>query len=381
VTNLGNAIEDGRSAERQTALRALLARPVLTSAGSDRPDYLLVRKHVEPLRTWLDLNVGWQLTVDSAVARLHKRFAESTNGTRGLRDAKGELFTRRQYVLLCLTLAMLERAQLQTTLGRLADDVVTAMADPRFADAGLEFTLTSRRERSDMVAVVRFLINLGLLTLVAGEDRAFLDDSGDALYDIERRALSTLLATSIGPSTVGAIDFTMRLDAVLEHASDTSDDLRNRALRRTLTRKLLDDPVIYFDDLSEDELTYLTRQRRSITERINEATGLVSEIRLEGIAMVDPDDDLTDVKMPESGSKGHLTLLLAEFLATFLATQKSVEREKVVEHVVALIAEYGNRWSQVTREPGAERGLTADALERLERLSLITVQSRSFRAR
>jgi len=70
-------------------------------------------------------------------------------------------------VLLCLALATLERAQLQTTLGRLADDVVAAMADPRFADAGIEFALTSRRERSDMVAVVRFLIDLGVLTLVA----------------------------------------------------------------------------------------------------------------------------------------------------------------------------------------------------------------------
>ena len=368
MTNLGSAIEDGRTAERQAALRALLARPVLTSAGTDRTDYLLVRKHAEPLRTWLDLNVGWQLSVDSAVARLHKRFAASPDGTRGLRDDKGGPFTRRRYVLLCLALATLERAQLQTTLGRLADDVVAAMADARFADAGIEFALTSRRERSDMVAVVRFLIDLGVLTLIAGEDRAFLDDSGDALYDIERRALATLLATSVGPSTVGAADFTTRLDAVLEHPSETSDDLRNRALRRTLTRKFLDDPVVYFDELSEEELTYLSRQRRSITDRIFEATGLVPEIRLEGIAMVDPEDALTDVRMPEAGSHGHLTLLLAEFLAAY----PRVEHEKIVDHVVLLIAEYGNRWSQATRQPGAERELSTAALDRLERLSLIT---------
>lgn len=368
MTNLGSAIEDGRTAERQAALRALLGRPVLTSAGSDRADYLLVRKHADSLRTWLDLNVGWQLSVDSAVARLHKRFADSPDGTRCLRDDKGGPFTRRRYVLLCLALAALERAQLQTTLGRLADDVVAAMADARFADAGIEFALTTRRERSDMVAVVRFLIDLGVLTLVAGEDRAFLDASGDALYDIERRALATLLATSVGPSTVGAADFTNRLDAILEHPSNTSDDLRKRALRRTLTRKLLDDPVAYFDELSEEELTYLSRQRRSITDRIFEATGLVPEIRLEGIAMVDPEDALTDVRMPEAGSHGHLTLLLAEFLAA----HPSVEHEKIVDQVVLLVAKYGNRWSQSTRQPGAERELTTAALDRLERLSLIT---------
>lgn len=368
MTRLANAIEEGRTAERQAALRALLARPMLTAAGSDRTDYLLVRKHVENLRAWLDLNVGWQLTIDSAVARLHKRFADSSDGTRGLRDDKREPFTRRQYVLLCLALAALERAQSQTTLGRLADEIVTAMADGRFVDAGIEFSLNSRRERSDMVTIVRFLIDLGVLTLVAGEDRAFLDESGDALYDIERRALATLLATSVGPSTIGVADFGSRLDAVLEHPSDTSDDLRNRAMRRTLTRKLLDDPVVYFTDLNEAELAYLSRQRRSIIDRIAEATGLVAEVRIEGIAMVDPEDSLTDVRMPEAGSAGHLTLLLAEFLAA----NSSLETEAVIDQVVLLVRQYGPKWSRATREPGAERELTRAALDRLERLSLIT---------
>jgi uncharacterized protein (TIGR02678 family) len=115
-------------------------------------------------------------------------------------------------------------------------------------------------------------------------------------------------------------------------------------------------------------MTYLSRQRRSIADRILEATGLVPEIRLEGIAMVDPEDALTDVRMPEAGSHGHLTLLLAEFLAA----HPSIEHEKIVDQVVLLVAEYGNRWSQSTRQPGAERELTAAALDRLERLSLIT---------
>jgi len=390
MTTLGSAIEDGRLAERQTAIRALLARPVLTASGADRADYLLVRRHVDSLRTWLDLNVGWQLTVDSAVARLHKRFTvndsnitsavdtvgtpSSGDGTRGLRDDKGDPFTQRRYVLLCLALATLERAQFQTTLGRLADEVVAAVADERFRDAGLEFTLTTRRERSDMVAVVRLLIDLGVLTLVAGEARAFLDDSGDALYDIERRVLATLLATSIGPSTVVADNFAERFSAVLEHPSESSDDLRNRALRRNLTRRLLDDPVVYFADLSESELSYLTHQRRWLTDRISEATGLVAEIRLEGIAMVDPEDDLTDVRMPESGSQGHLTLLLAEFLAT----HSRVDFDAVVAHVILLIERHGAKWSQATREPGAEFELTKAALDRLERLSLILLDGHSI---
>jgi Protein of unknown function (DUF2398). len=55
-----------------------------------------------------------------------------------------------------------------------------------------------------------------------------------------------------------------------------------------LTRRLLDDPVVYYDELAEGERAYLIAQRHNITGRISEATGLLPELRAEGIAMVDP---------------------------------------------------------------------------------------------
>lgn len=369
MSSLSSALAETRVDEQRSALRALLNKPLLSASGADRADYLLVRKHSEALRTWLDLNVGWRLTVDSAIARLNKRYSQPDDGTRGLIDSNREPFTRRRYVLLALALAALERSQTQTTLGRLAEDVVASIGDPRFAAAGISYTLGNRPERSDMVAVVRQLMQAGVLTLVAGDERAFVDNSGDALYDIERRALATMMATDVGPSTVGADDFDTRLEAVLEHPSETSDELRNLATRRRLTRRLLDDPVLYYDELDESELAYLTRQRRSITDRINEATGLVAEIRAEGIAMVDPEDKLTDVRMPEAGSHGHLTLLLAEHLATV----DSIHFADVVAHVGTLVTEYGNRWSKETREPGAETSLATTAINRLHRLGLVEV--------
>lgn len=369
MSSLSSALAETRVEEQRSALRALLNKPLLSSSGADRADYLLVRKHAEALRAWLDLNVGWRLSVDSAVARLKKRLSQPDQGTRGLVDSNREPFTRRRYVLLALALAALERSQTQTTLGRLADDVVTSIGDPRFAAAGMTYTLGNRQERSDMVAVVRQLMQASVLTLVAGDERAFVDNSGDALYDIERRALATMLATDVGPSTVAAEDFSARLEAVLEHPSETSDELRNLAIRRRMTRRLLDDPVLYYDELDEAELAYLTRQRRSITDRIHEATGLVAEIRAEGIAMVDPEDKLTDVRMPEAGSHGHLTLLLAEHLAVV----DRISFADVVARVARLVEEYGNRWSKEAREPGSESALAATAIDRLHRLGLVDV--------
>ncbi|MHB1536984.1 MAG: DUF2398 family protein [Solirubrobacteraceae bacterium] len=98
-------------------------------------------------------------------------------------------------------------------------------------------------------------------------------------------------------------------------APPISEQLRTRAVRHRLTRCLLDDPAVYYDELPEVELAYLTSQRSALIRRIVEATGLVAEIRGEGIAMVDPRDELTDVRMPEVGTDGHVALLITEHLA------------------------------------------------------------------
>ena len=93
------------------------------------------------------------------------------------------------------------------------------------------------------------------------------------------------------------------LRELIAEPEPVSEETRTRAIRHRLTRRLLDEPVIYYDELTEAELAYLTSQRSALTKRISERTGLVAEIRAEGIAMVDPRDELTDVRMPEVGTE------------------------------------------------------------------------------
>jgi uncharacterized protein (TIGR02678 family) len=274
-------------------------------------------------------------------------------------------------VLTCLALAALERADAQVTLGRLAEQVALAAAAPDFTAAGVTFTLGNREERSDLAAAVRLLLQLGVLSRVAGDEDGFVRETGDALYDVERRGLATLLVLPRGPSTVGARGFGERLAEVTAEAVAATDELRNRALRHRLTRRLLDDPVVYYDELASEELSYLTSQRAAITARITELTGLVPEVRAEGIAMVDPDDDLTDVRMPDTGTDGHVTLLLAEHLAGRPGEQVPIH--DLHRHVRDLARVHRAYWRRAAAEPGAEVELTASALDRLEALWLVSV--------
>lgn len=366
--SLSDALASSRTEETRKAARALLRRPLLRARGADADAYVLARRHATELREWFHRNAGWRLVVDSEVARLVKTVADTSDPTHPARDARsGTRFTRRRYVLACLALAVLDRADAQITLGRLAEQVVLAAADPELTGAGVTFTLEGREERADLVSVVRLLLDLGALTRVAGDEDAFVADTGDALYDVERRVLVTLLAGRRGPSTISAIGESERLAALTAEITPDTDELRNQAIRHELTRRLLDDPVLYLDELDEAQTAYLTGQRSALTRRITELTGLVAEVRAEGIAMVDPSDDLTDVRMPEVGTDGHVTLLLAEYLAT-AGTAPLAQLHAQVRRFGTQHRAY---WRRAAAEPGAEVGLTAQALDRLEALRLI----------
>ncbi|GAA1946136.1 TIGR02678 family protein [Kitasatospora viridis] len=364
-------------AERRRAARALLAAPLLTTADED---FRLVRKHAAELAAWFTQETGWRLAVDAETARLFKSPSRLDDATRPARTPRtGVAFTRRRYVLICLALAVLERADAQITLGRLAEGVLTAAGDPALAAAGVEFRLEHREERSDLVAVVRLLLERGVLHRVAGDEEAYLSASAnDVLYDVRRRVLAGLLATTRGPSTVTITDPDRRLSALTEEVSPDTDELRLRSLRHRLTRRLLDDPVVYYAELLEGERAYLASQRHAITRRITELTGLVAEVRAEGIAMVDPEDELTDVRMPEQGTEGHLTLLLAAHLAT-------ADGPRTVPELVDLVRELAVRhsafWRKSAAEPAAAADLLTQALDRLTALDLATVDGQAVRAK
>ena len=347
--------------DRQRAARALLMRPLVRSASGD--DFRLAKKYASDLRDWFDTNTGWTLHVDSEVIRLAKEPATIGNPTHPIRGANDQAFSRRRYVLLMLCLASLERSDNQISLGRLADQVVLYGGTSELTRSGFAFGLITRDDRSDLVAVVQMLLGWGVLGRVAGDEQEFVHNTGDVLYDVSRRVLSQLLVSRRGPSMVDGATLAERLEAMRDRGMPPSEDLRNLRLRHMLTRRLLDDPVVYFTELSEDESSYLRSQRSAICRRITELTGLVPEIRAEGIAMVDLDDDLTDLRMPDRGTEGHVTLLIAEHIAGSQQTEHSFA--DLADYIRSVRAEYAPFWRAGSQEPGAEVALVSTAASRL----------------
>jgi uncharacterized protein (TIGR02678 family) len=355
--------------ERERALRALLMRPLM-AAGD--PALELVRRHAAYLRDWFGRETGWNLQVERQCARLYKRAAAIDDATRGLPD-----FDRDRYGLLCLACAVLERAESQITLRALGERLLEAASDPDLANCGFGFTLEGARERRSLVGVCRLLLELGVLVRVAGDEEGFVNQSGDVLYDVQRRVLARLPAGTRGASLIAMteadLDLKGRLAALVDEYVPDSPEGRRTALRHRLARRLLDDPVLYHDDLTADEREYLLSQRGPLAYRLAQATGLTAELRAEGLALVDADGELSDKHLPAVGTEAHATLLVAEHLARTART--APERIHSLPELAAYLRHaadrYGRYWRKDARAAGAETALAAEAVSRLEALRLI----------
>ena len=247
-------------------------------------------------------------------------------------------------------------------------------ADPQLVACGLSFELKTMDERRDLVQVIRYLLECGVLRRVHGDEDHYLkDDRSDVLYTINRPVLTAMVSVRRGPSTITATDFEECLAAIVEEPMPDSEEGQNRQMRVRLMRRLVDDPVLYYEDLDSRERAYLDRQRGFMLPNIREATGLVPEVRAEGIALLDHRGDLTDLGLPEEGTEGHLTLLIAEYLADALRADRDVVVgfAALCAHTADLITEHRHHWRKDVTAPGADRVLAELTVTRLEALRLV----------
>ena len=373
-STFGAVYEEELVAERRKALRLLLRKPLITIENPE--EFTLARRHLTTLNEWLGRNAGWTIFYDSETIRLRKCPADANNPTHGIKtldDKKKQAFNPRRYAIFCLAIAALGRGDRQTTLGRLFEGILQlALSDPELQRAGLYLDPNLYEHRRDLVGAVRYMLELNLLKLVDGNEQAYLGGKGDVLYNVNRSALTWVLNLRRSPATIESDDFEECLDLITRESLPDTPDGRNRAIRLKLTRHLLDDPVVYFEDLGEEELAYLQSQKSRITSEIEKFTGLRAEMRAEGIAMVDESGDLTDLDMPREGTTGHITLLTAQFLASKLKGDgaRAVGLNTIYAELNRKREEFGKYWRKDAREPGALERIVNDAITHLIALDL-----------
>ncbi|RSN66056.1 TIGR02678 family protein [Amycolatopsis sp. WAC 04182] len=389
--SLTNQLVIAEREEVARGIRALLATPLIGERGSPET-FDLIRRRREPIRQWFDYYCGWTLTVEPRLgyARLVKVRAatDPTRPARRLRSGRAA-FDRRRYVLLCVVAAELLTVPV-TTIGLLAGRVAQASAAD---DLVTTFDVATRAERLAFVDVLKLLESYGVLEAADGDPESFVDDpAAKVLFRVDATLLLRMLAAPVGPSqlAVPADDVALRFEELLEAVSheqryglssgrheDTpsaSDVQRNLWLRHTVFRRLVDDPVLYFAELTAEERAYLgTPTGRQLLRRAAEQGGFVLEERAEGVLLVDVDGLATDERFPDDGSNAKVAALL---LLDALDEPRTTD---YLQKATAKLLKRFPRWAKTYRGKDGVRRLTVDALAVLTGFGLIRVEAELVR--
>lgn len=368
MSQLATALEDAARARRRRAVRYLLTHPIVL-AEREPEVFSDLRAEGEELGRWFADKLGWALHVDHAagLARLYKRPAVP-DATRPARRPGKAPFDRRRYVLLASALAALDASGGQTTLRWIADEIRSRMADDGLAP----FDPDERAERLAFVDVLRFLEELGVLTARDGEADAYAQKrDSDALYDVRERVLAHLVAAPIPPALAESA-----ASVATDSTYPDSDDGRTLRARHAVFRRLLEEPVVYFEELAPAERDYLAQAAGHVYAELDERAGLAVERRAEGIAGVDPVGEVTDDRFPDASSTPkHAALLLVEWFADLGRDgRRLVTHAECVDRTAELHRTYAERcnWAKAYGDgrAGLER-LAADALGLLSAFALV----------
>lgn len=342
------------AAERRAAVRLLLREPLVTAAA--HPDeFPLIRRHADELARQFGQVLGYRLTVEPGFARLYKAGLGSGSARR-LERASGAPFTPRTYAYLALALAALVTAPEQLLLSE-----VVARTRAAAAEAGIDLGEPNRvTERRALVAALKQLMTWRVLAEDEGSVDSYAGDSdADALLTIDRELARRLVS---GPVS----------------QAETPEDLVGRAAdgadagpRHRVRRLLVENPVVYLGDLSEDERDWLRRSQRREQRILEDFAGLRAEIRAEGVALADPEQELTDTQFPGTGTVAWAALLLTGELVAELAPEDAAESVPIpaglVEEIIQrLIEQHRKAWSQeFTEAPALLAGAVLDLLRRM----------------
>ncbi|MER7771993.1 DUF2398 family protein [Kitasatospora sp. NPDC096140] len=343
--------EELPAAERRIAARLLLAHPLVTASGPHADGFPLIRRHRDWLAERFDTLLGYRLDVGPWHARLCKAGLGLGAARRLEHPVTGAPFTPGGYAQLALALALLVDAPEQLEYRRLLDAMRAAAPGLTADPADLDMALA---------ALAGWQV-LGELPTDPAAD-APVGPSADTFVLTVDRELAR--AVPVGPPAL---------------AADAADLVRRAAEAEPATavrRLLAETPAVLAADLPEDCRTWLHEHRLSGPAALADFLGLETELRAEGVALLDPAAELTDLALPGAGTLAQATLLLVERLVEEVRPLPAETSEGDVPIADALIdgvlGDITDEYGLPARYLSDRTALRRDALDLLHRLGLIT---------
>lgn len=338
---------DVEAAQVVRCARVLMRRPLLRHGGPDAELLPLVFKHRDHLVRLFSRYLGYRVRIERRFARLYKAAAPSDLLARG--EAP---LSPRGYTYLALTLAVLVTCGEQVLISRLVTDVRAAAAE---ADIRVDESLIDLRA---LGAALRHLQEAGILTEIEGSIAPWSSgETPEALLSVDTELLGVILAAAVpggeDPATVLA----------------SAQGVSQLTIAQQVRQQLAEDPTVLYADLPPAQAAYLRRHHRHEGYLLERYFGLQAEYRAEGVVATDPEEYLTDVRLPATSATARMTLLVLPLLLTDAQARPGDARCPVTLSTLTgacgqLIARYPSAFGKDI-DPHKISGQVADLLRRV----------------
>lgn len=284
--------------EKQQCVQSLLNRPWVLK--QEQPVlFQQIKDHYEVLREWFYERLGFPLIVTRNFIKVEK-----IPGTYQPWMGINEFLMPRDYGLFTYGLWYLEgkgEAE-QFLLSQMVEEIKEHLLT---MDVTIDWTLYEHR--LSMMRALRKLKQLNILIAVDGDEGDWAQQGGDNNVLYECSSMARYVLRRFPKELMAYQD----IDALSEREEAETPEAEIAQRRQRVYRRLVQEPMVYDWEWTEEERHYLLTQRRSIIEHMDEMLNLEGRRYQEGLLFFDPEVSAEGDLFPTLSVISDLVILMA----------------------------------------------------------------------
>lgn len=284
--------------EKQQCVHVLLNRPWVLKQD-DPALFQQIKDHYEELREWFYERLGFPL-----IMTRHFIKVEKIPGTYQPWMGIDEFLTPRDYGLFTYGLWYLEgkgEAE-QFLLSQMVEEIKEHLLT---IDVTMDWTLYEHRLA--MMRALRKLKQLNILIAVDGNEGDWAKQGAGSNVLYECSSMARYVLRRFPKELMAYPD----IDALSEREAAETPEAEVAQRRQRVYRRLVQEPIVYDWEWTDDERQYVLTQRRSIIEHMDEMLNLEGRRYQEGLLFFDPEVTAEGDLFPTFSVISDLVLLMA----------------------------------------------------------------------
>lgn len=245
------------------------------SKDEDKEQYYRVKDSLNDFKGFLNDKLGYHIIINPYLIKLEKLPGKAEEWM-GIREFESLM----EYAFLCILLIFLEDRgrEEQFVLSQITEFIQGNYPD----DEKVDWTLF--KHRKNLIKVMRFASNIGLIKLDDGDEGKFANDMDqEVLY--ESTGLSRYFVRSFSQNI---LDYNSYRDIENEEIVEIDKD-RGALRRHRVYRRLIMSPVVYNEGPEDSDYAYIRNYRGMLENDIEKYLGLPLHVHRNGALLVVPE--------------------------------------------------------------------------------------------